>query len=716
MQMTHPFGFDYDASIAPDPAYVSLLSPGNVESTHLDLSKDPHGQIAIDSFGGEVYPFLHATTGVTLGWCSPDFHQRCTSDAECGGNRCEGIVGGFGLKPEDLHGTLGIETDHDLLPESYQPLDGDRTAIFGRWIVDCGHGNDLDHGAAGFHTEIHPPLLIASGRSNGSGFFGANCSGEQTCSSVIGRPFLVSQNFGDGFFAKHIENEVEKLGCVEVTGPVVSEVIHHFGPFEGLPDCNIGLDVHCVCNGDLGCEACEAGSCLALDIFGAGLPFGAPCTTQLEERPRINTNGKPFAGTPDMQYFVQPAAGRLNPGDRMVAKWHVTARNGVTVGLSNAGDAGVLVDVTMSENGYHAPSFPPKQDWVVDPGKLDPDFSFLGLAKFFAAFLIAPVQAEIVNQGLFTDRYQAPQVPTNDAAPSVGFADQLNGGTQAAQDIDDDQVFPVSGRINVGWFRCNPGGPYVAECTGPTTTVNLNSAGTRDPDGNPLTFNWNGGFVGGTATGPTPAVQFPGTGTFPVTLDAADNDLTTTCNTSVKVQDTTPPLIDIIQPMPTTYTHSSVLTLNYSVTDICTGVASFTPTLDGATTLDGHGLQSGQAIHLLTELALGTHVFRIGAVDVAGNADTKSVLFTIIVTPDSIKDDVNQFLALGDIKNAGEANSLLAKLDAAANARTRGNCNTAANDYSAFIDELTAQKGKGVDSTAADIMIADAQYLITHCP
>jgi hypothetical protein len=92
------------------------------------------------------------------------------------------------------------------------------------------------------------------------------------------------------------------------------------------------------------------------------------------------------------------------------------------------------------------------------------------------------------------------------------------------------------------------------------------------------------------------------------------------------------------------------------------------------------------------------------------------VPFIIIVTPDSIKDDVNQFLAMGAIKNDGEANSLLAKLNAGADARARGECDTAANNYSAFINELTAQSGKGVDSNAADIMIADAQYLITHCP
>jgi len=66
--------------------------------------------------------------------------------------------------------------------------------------------------------------------------------------------------------------------------------------------------------------------------------------------------------------------------------------------------------------------------------------------------------------------------------------------------------------------------------------------------------------------------------------------------------------------------------------------------------------------------------------------------------------------------SGGEANSLLAKLDAAAASRAGGRCGTASNQYSAFINELQAQAGKGVDATAAAIMIADAQYLIVNCP
>ena len=77
---------------------------------------------------------------------------------------------------------------------------------------------------------------------------------------------------------------------------------------------------------------------------------------------------------------------------------------------------------------------------------------------------------------------------------------------------------------------------------------------------------------------------------------------------------------------------------------------------------------------------------------------------------------MNQFLAAGKIKNDGLANSLLAKLRAAAAARARGSCQTADNVYQAFINGVSAQSGKGIDPTAAAIMIADAQYLIAHCP
>jgi len=181
--------------------------------------------------------------------------------------------------------------------------------------------------------------------------------------------------------------------------------------------------------------------------------------------------------------------------------------------------------------------------------------------------------------------------------------------------------------------------------------------------------------------------------------------------------DTNPPTITINQPTATNYVHSAVLTLNYSVVDAeGSGVKDVTAQMDGASTLAGHGLASGQQINLLTEMTAGVpHTFTVSADDYAGNAGSKSVTFMIIVTPQSLIDDVNQFAGTGKIA-ANEVNSLLSKLAAAAKARAKGDCANAATIYTSFISEVQAQSGKKIDPTAAQILIADAQYLIAHCP
>jgi hypothetical protein len=182
--------------------------------------------------------------------------------------------------------------------------------------------------------------------------------------------------------------------------------------------------------------------------------------------------------------------------------------------------------------------------------------------------------------------------------------------------------------------------------------------------------------------------------------------------------DTTAPVTSIVQPAPASYPHNATLTLNYALTDANgSGVASFTSTMDDAVALaDGTSLANHQPIDLLTELALGSHTFAVNGVDNVGNGGTAAVTFSIIVTPESIEADVNQFLAAGKIKNGGVANALVAKLNSAADARAGGNCNKASHHYDVFIHEVQVQAGKGVEATAAAVMISDAQYLIAHCP
>jgi hypothetical protein len=182
--------------------------------------------------------------------------------------------------------------------------------------------------------------------------------------------------------------------------------------------------------------------------------------------------------------------------------------------------------------------------------------------------------------------------------------------------------------------------------------------------------------------------------------------------------DSTPPAVSIVQPAATSYVHSATLTLNYSANDGSgSGVSNIAAAMDGAPTLvDGTGLASGQAIKLLSELSLGTHTFSIDSTDHVGNHGTKAIAFSIIVTPDSIKQDVSAFLAGHQIKNIGIAIALVAKLDAAATLRAFGLCGAADAIYDAFILEVRVQAAHGIDAAAAATMIADARYLIANCP
>jgi hypothetical protein len=200
--------------------------------------------------------------------------------------------------------------------------------------------------------------------------------------------------------------------------------------------------------------------------------------------------------------------------------------------------------------------------------------------------------------------------------------------------------------------------------------------------------------------------------------DDAGND--ETAHTQLVYLDATAPVATIIAPVAKQYVHSDTFTINYSVSDGSgSGVKSATADIDGLTTLyDGTtpvAVANGATIRLLTELAVGTHTFNVHSVDNLNNAGTNSVTFSIVVTAASIITDVKYFRSIHAITQ-DEATSLLQKLNAAAAYRAKGDCKDANATYQAFINELLAQKGKKVTAQAAAILIADARYLIAHCP
>jgi len=75
--------------------------------------------------------------------------------------------------------TLDMQA-HENLEAAYIPHEGDRIAVRGRWIIDCGH-ND-------FHSELHPITFMAFGHAVGS----------KTVVHVLSNPYRVTQLYGFG--------------------------------------------------------------------------------------------------------------------------------------------------------------------------------------------------------------------------------------------------------------------------------------------------------------------------------------------------------------------------------------------------------------------------------------------------------------------------------------------------------------------------------------
>ena len=340
----HPFGFDFEFYIVPDPPYESLLAAAN--------------------------------TGVTpgTGAVDKDYHDA---------NRTAHNLGLAARK-----GVIGVETDQGLVPPSFrnQINDGTRIATFGRWIVDCGH-ND-------FHTEIHPPLLMAVATPAPPPPRAPGAS-EMTSVQIMSRPYTVSQQFVEGNFIDHLLAEV---GKVEDT------------------------------------------------------LFGIPQSLRVEAHPTVFTT--PYDGRTYIELLVQPPRKRVSVStipQRLMVSFHFTHRKGVTVWVYDAGNGSVGISILL--NDLNPAPLPPKHDLTVNWEQLGSWYPYvidlLGIADILD-LNIAP--AIILRRGILTDIYDAPSASSsldnqNVAAP-VGI-DELQPWVGFSE--DDTQPFPIYGWLNVWW-------------------------------------------------------------------------------------------------------------------------------------------------------------------------------------------------------------------------------------------------------------------------
>jgi hypothetical protein len=85
-----------------------------------------------------------------------------------------------------------------------------------------------------------------------------------------------------------------------------------------------------------------------------------------------------------------------------------------------------------------------------------------------------------------------------------------------------------------------------------------------------------------------------------------------------------------------------------------------------------------------------------------------------VATITSAMKDLELAFKLDKIKNEGLKNNLLKKLQNAEAAHSRENTKAAENMLNAFLNEIKAQTGKGVDPDAAEMFEQEAQYILEH--
>src|SRR5262249_50894249 len=220
-------------------------------------------------------------------------------------------------------------------------------------------------------------------------------------------------------------------------------------------------------------------------------------------------------------------------------------------------------------------------------------------------------------------------------------------------------------------------------------------------------------------TGPNGPVDVPATvhdgdtiqvpdqdGTYVLSLTALDVCHPAAQPTQTPVtSDTTAPTITITEPAAAQYDTAQFAAIRYTVTDSGSGVASSAATFDGAPAAQGDVLD-------MYTLQPGLHTVTVTAADRVGNTATASKTFRVRATTASLIANIDRADSEGLLKNGGTHTSLRAKLEAALDKHEGGAHPVEWNILEAWVNELQAQSGGGVDASTAQRFIAYANDLI----
>lgn len=371
LQFVHPFGNDFEFHVAPDPEHFEFVGP-TMEHAYLESTNAANTE--------------------------------------------------FGL---NVPGVIGMEWDRGLVQPDYRPARGDRVCLYGRLIIDAAHRD--------FHTEIHPPLVMASARATRSTDQPANSATfDATTVKVITRPYLVSQEFDHG------------------------------GLFDQL----------------------------AIQIGETEIPV-VGAFTQIDAHPRLMP--RPFSGFHAATFDIRPPSPRRAAGDRLMLDTVITQRSGgvglIVIQHPEVADA-LRVVILLNENGYVVPPEPPRHDRTVSLDELldiNEDWAIALKQVLFTAVVLAQPHMIVVTERGFPSRiFEDPHPIHREEHENSRTRQPVTDLPGVTTHIDDDQQYPLFGTLTLEWQRqVGPVGPLddpdVSEEPGSTRPAGPPIHGPLDP-------------------------------------------------------------------------------------------------------------------------------------------------------------------------------------------------------------------------------------------
>ncbi len=185
----------------------------------------------------------------------------------------------------------------------------------------------------------------------------------------------------------------------------------------------------------------------------------------------------------------------------------------------------------------------------------------------------------------------------------------------------------------------------------------------------------------------------------------ASSECESISGTQVVRVDRTAPVIQLTEPAATGYDTDDIASVQYTITDALSGVAT------QSVRFDGTEVPTGYVLDMFT-LNTGAHAAQATATDFVNNTATATRAFTLLATTQSLSNNLTRAVAESLVTDKKVEKGLRDKLNAALKSHATAKHPTEVNQLDAVVEQLEGQLGTGVNSDFGTRMIGWTNDLI----